>query len=62
VHAKHGWQLKATAYEEVEPKSPQAVAAYLSSTIDGESSQHLLTPPYVTLQWTDIAPARHCIA
>lgn len=34
-HLKHGWQLKATAFEEVVPRSPQAVAAYLASTIDG---------------------------
>ena len=56
VHAKHGWQLKATAYEEVEPKSPKAVAAYLSSTIDGESSQHLLTRDSVH----DPVADRHC--
>ena len=36
LHPKHSWQLKATAYEEVVPRSPQAVAAYLASTIDGE--------------------------
>ena len=39
LHPKHGWQLKATAFEEVVPRSPQAVAAYLASTIDGESSR-----------------------
>ena len=38
LHPKHSWQLKATAYEEVVPRSPQAVAAYLASTIDGELS------------------------
>lgn len=38
LHPKHSWQLKATAYEEVVPRSPQAVAAYLASTIDGEHS------------------------
>ena len=36
LHPKHSWQLKATAYEEVVPQSPQAVAAYLASTIEGE--------------------------
>lgn len=38
LHPKHSWQLKATAYEEVVPRSPQAVAAYLASTIDGKPS------------------------
>ena len=36
LHPKHSWQLKATAYEEVVPQSPAAVAAYLASTIKGE--------------------------
>ncbi len=38
LHPRHSWQLKATAFEEVVPRSPQAVAAYLASTIDGELS------------------------
>lgn len=41
LHPKHSWQLKATAYEEVVPKSTQAVAAYLASTISGELSAYL---------------------
>jgi hypothetical protein len=35
VHARHGTQLKAIAFEEVVPQSSDAIAAYLSSVIPG---------------------------
>ncbi len=38
VHAKHGTQLKAIAFEEVVPQSPDAIAAYLSSVIPGKKT------------------------
>ena len=41
VHPKHGPQLSATTFEEVVPQSKEAIAAYLSSTVEGGS----LRPP-----------------
>ena len=35
VHPKHGPQLSATTFEEVVPQSKEAIAAYLSSTVEG---------------------------
>ena len=35
VHKTHGLRLKAINFEEVVPDSPDAIAAYLSSVIDG---------------------------
>lgn len=35
VHPTHGPQLSASAFEEVVPQSVEAIAAYLSSTVEG---------------------------
>ena len=43
VHPKHGPQLSATTFEEVVPQSKEAIAAYLSSTVEGGASE-LLCP------------------
>ena len=50
LHPKHSWQLKATAYEEVVPQSPQAVAAYLASTIEGEGLRVICLLGYLHLR------------
>jgi hypothetical protein len=40
VHKTHGLRLKATTFEEVVPDSPDAIAAYLSSVIEGLIPAH----------------------
>ena len=55
LHPKHSWQLKATAYEEVVPQSPQAVAAYLASTIEGRGHRFVCLPRHPSVHWTIVA-------
>ena len=57
VHPKHGPQLNATAFEEVVPQSKEAIAAYLSSSVEGASSQR---PPILCSQHNYRCTAQHC--